>query len=75
MELAIEDMQKVVAAQKDHVEALYNLTFLYFEKELVTHAMSALSSAIYYDQEKGSEWRVEAFKLRAKLYLDQGKVK
>jgi hypothetical protein len=48
---------------------------LYFEKELVTHAMSALSSAIYYDQEKGSEWRVEAFKLRAKLYLDQGKVK
>jgi hypothetical protein len=57
------------------VEALYHLTFLYFEKELVTHAMSALSSAIYYDQEKASEWRVEAFKLRAKFYLAEGKVK
>ena len=41
----------------------------------MTHAMSSLSSAIYYDQDKNSEWRAEAFKLRAKLYLTEGKIK
>ncbi len=41
----------------------------------MTHTMSTLSSAIYYDQDKNSEWRSEALKLRAKIYLSDGKVK
>jgi hypothetical protein len=68
-------MKKVINIQKDHVEALYRLAFLYYEKQLITHALSSLSTAIYYDQDKSSEWRGEGLKLRAKLYMADGKIK
>lgn len=54
MDSGLADMQRVLSVQKDHVEALYYSAYFYFSKRLSTHAMSALSSAIYYDQNKQS---------------------
>lgn len=48
------DMQRVLEGQKDHIEALYYSAYFYLSKGLFTHAMSALSSAIFYDQNKYS---------------------
>jgi hypothetical protein len=69
MDKAIEDLEIVIKLQKDHIEALYLLSYLYYEKQLITHCLSSLSSAIYHDQNKLSEFRNGALKLRAKIYL------